>query len=131
MPAIAIGEPDRPASYAVFTSVARTASPTPVEFRNVCSAGIHVHVDVTAVTSTPSVIFAVEYFDEGTQAWIALLSGVAVATVSTKDLWLFPGSAVSAGLTDNKFLPHRFRISATHGNANSITYTVGMDLLPS
>lgn len=116
-------------SIVAYASVARIATPTPVEFLNLYSRGIFIHINVSVIPGTaPSVVFALEYYDEGSASWVALLTAVAMTTVTTKDMWLFPASAVAANLTDNKFLPKKFRISATHGNANSVTYSVSFHL---
>lgn len=97
----------------VYASAARTATPTAVivNARNMSAARIV--IDVTAVTSTPSVTYTIDVLDAASGKYVNVYTSSAIATVSTT-------VALVQGLTGN------VRVTATHGNANSITYTVAL-----
>jgi hypothetical protein len=113
----------------VFASAARTATPTAVVLNTGRVKGLQLVIDVTAVTSTPSVVFTVEVVDSLSGKFIALLTTAAIATVSTTVLNLGQGVVAAAGLAVGAVIPENVRISATHGNANSITYSVSAHLI--
>jgi len=97
----------------VYASAARTATPAAVILQPRSYNRLRLVVDVTAVTSTPSVVVTVEVFDTASGKWVTVLTSAAIATVSTNALALVEGIA------------GQVRVTATHGNANSITYTIG------
>lgn len=109
---------------AFFTTAARTATPTPAPYDCGYAGGITVVIDVTAITSTPSVTPQVEAFDVRSGKWYALLTGVPVVAVGTTVLHVFPGATPAANVAANAPLTEQVRVTMTHGNANSITYTV-------
>jgi hypothetical protein len=100
----------------VYASAARTATPTAAVINLRQYTTVRVVLDATAVTSTPSVTVTVEVYDNAAAKYVTVLTSSAIATVSTNVLNLVQG------LTGN------IRITATHGNANSITYTLGVHL---
>jgi hypothetical protein len=97
----------------IYASAARTATPTAVIVNARNYTKLRLVLDATAVTSTPSVTVTVEVQDAASGKYVTLLTSAAIATVSTNTLTLVEG------LTGN------VRITSTHGNANSITYTLG------
>lgn len=109
----------------LFASAARTATPAPSVVDNFPGIGARIIIDVTAITSTPSVVFAVEGYDPASQKWLALLTSAAIVGVGTTILRIFPGATVAANLSANDFMPAMWRVTATHANGNSITYSVG------
>jgi hypothetical protein len=96
-----------------YASAARTATPTAVVINARNYTKLRLVMDATAVTSTPSVTVTVEVFDTASGKWCTLLTSSAIATVSTNILTLVEG------------LTGQVRITCTHGNANSITYSLG------
>jgi hypothetical protein len=100
----------------VYASAARTATPTAVVVNARQYTTLRVILDATAVTSSPSVTVTVEVLDAASGKWCTVLTSSAIATVSTNVLTLVQG------------LAGQFRVTCTHGNANSITYTVGVHL---
>ena len=111
----------------LFPSQARTASPTPAEVTEDIT-GARIVIDVTAITSTPSVTFNVEGHDGLSDKWFLVLASAAIATVSTTVLTIFPNAPVTANVSANNVIPGHWRLRPVHGNANSITYTVGAEL---
>lgn len=73
-------------------------------------------VDVTAITSTPSIVVTVDVQDAASGKWANVLTASAITAVSTTAL------AAVTGLTGT------VRVTVTHANANSITYSVGAHL---
>jgi hypothetical protein len=113
----------------LFASAARTATPTAAVFEKGRAERIMVVINTTAVTATPSVVPRVDAWDEASQTWFTLLTGAAIATVSKIILRVGPGNTNTANVAVNEALPDRLRVDLTHGDADSITYSVGVHLL--
>lgn len=117
-------------SHQVMASAARTATPDTEELEVPAGARFMMLViDVTAVSSTPSTTFKIEGVDRvagkvfPTTAG-GLLSSAALAATGVTTLRVGPGLTAAANVTANDVLPPVVRITATHGNANSMTYSV-------
>jgi hypothetical protein len=117
------------ATRGLYASLARTATPTEVEVTEPSFDGARITIDVTAITSTPSVTFNFEAFDPVSSKWVLLLASAAIATVSTVVLEIARGAPETANVSTNKVLPRRWRCRPVHGNANSITYTVSAEMV--
>jgi hypothetical protein len=112
--------------FTVLPSAARTATPDTQEFELPSRANaLHLVIDATAITSTPSITVTVSGVDRLSGKTYTLLAGAAVATVSTQILKVGPALTASANAVANDYLPPIIRISVAHGNANSITYSIG------
>jgi hypothetical protein len=105
-------------------SAARTATPTVADVTTYNAGGITVVINVTAVTATPSVVFTIDGKDALSGVYYNLLTSAAVTGVSTVVLRVSPGITVAANLAAAQLLPRVIRILPTHGDADSITYTV-------
>ena len=116
-------------SVTLFSSVARTATVNGTDQVNKFCKGIIFTVDSTAITSTPSVVFTLQGKDELSGKYYTILASAAVATVATTTYTVFPGAPATANVSANMQLPRTWRLIATHGNANSITYSAGGTLL--
>jgi hypothetical protein len=114
----------------VYASAARTATPTAVDIRTGRYKGVQIVIDVTAVTSTPSTTPKIEGVDSLSGKAYTILTGAAIAATGTVVLRVYPGCIASANLVANDVLPEQIRITLTHGNANSMTYTVSAHLIP-
>lgn len=116
----------------VLPSAARTATPDSQEFEvvgNVPFEGLHLVIDATAVTSTPSITVTVAGVDRVSGKVYTILASAAIATVSTTVLRVGPALTAAANLVANDYLPAVFRVTVAHGNANSITYSVAGQLV--
>lgn len=114
----------------LYASAARTATPTAKEFQNAGNAkGMHVIIDVTAIALTPSVVFSIEAKDEASGKWYLLLDSAAVSTVSTTILKIHPNLTAAANSIAKDGLPLNLRVSPVHGDADSITYSVGANMI--
>lgn len=113
-------------SFAVFTSAARTATPDTQEFELPAgtSRGAFV-IDCTAVTATPSVVFLIEGVDRVSGKTWTLLQSAAITGTGTTVLRINDALTASANVIAKDALPSVIRVTATHGDADSITYSVG------
>lgn len=110
-------------------SAARTGTLNSADLTNHNAQALHLVIDVTAIVSTPSVVFTVQGKDALSGQYYTILTSAAIVGVGTTILRVFPGAVAAANLTANDRIPRTFRVLATHGNANSITYSVGYSLL--
>jgi hypothetical protein len=113
-------------NFSIYASAARTATPDTQEFE--LPAGTkygNFILDVTAVTATPALTFKVEGVDRVSgKVYSVLTAGSAVATVSTTVYKVGPGLTAAAGSIANDFLPQVIRVTVTHGDTDSATYTL-------
>jgi len=112
----------------IYISAARTATPTAVEVNTRRFRSMVIVLDATAITSTPSVTIALDRKDNASGKYINILTSAAIATVSTNTIRIGLGLPVTANVSANEPLPNVVRVTITHGNANSITYTVSAHL---
>jgi len=117
----------------VFASAARTATPTAVVIplqQLYRIRALHVVIDVTAFGAAPSVVPAIDGVDALSGKFYNLLTGAALVNAAvTRVLRVGSGLVVAANLAANDYLPEAVRIAMTHGNADSITYSVAVHIL--
>lgn len=112
--------------HTVMVSAARTATPDTQELELPRGTRyLTLVLDVTAVTATPDLIMKVEGVDRASGAVWLLLADASVATVSTSTLHVGPGLTAAANVTANAHVPPVVRVTVTHGDADSATYSVG------
>lgn len=109
-------------------SAARTASVSSSGIKSQGHPGCQVILDVTAVTATPSITLKVEAWDPASGQWYELLAGSAVTAVSTTVYRVHPALTAAANSVAKDFIPRNIRISVDHLDADSITYSVGVNL---
>jgi hypothetical protein len=114
----------------IYASAARTATPTAVQVAipRGCK-GIRVVLDATVIAATPAVTTTIDTLDSVSGKWINLLTSAAVATVTTNTYVVALGVTVAANLSASAPLGDQVRITCTHGDADSITYSVGATLI--
>lgn len=112
-----------------FASAARTATPTPFDGTNYNGRGLHLVIDCTAITSSPSVVFTIQGKDALSGKFYTILASAAIVGTGTTVLRVYPGLTVAANLVASDITPRSWRVIATHGNADSITYSVGYSLI--
>lgn len=116
-------------SFEVLPSAARTTDPDTQEFellgRGYEYNGLDLIIDATAVTSTPALTVTVAGVDRVSGKLFTILASTAIATAVTTVLKIGPGLTPAANLAANDRLPPIFRVTCVHGNANSITYSIG------
>lgn len=112
----------------LLASLARSTTQTSDDLNNPSCSGIRVILKVTSA-GTGSITLTINGRDPASGAYHLLLSGAAVTTNSTNTYTVFPGATASANVAANDCLPETFQIVVTANNANSITYSVGYQLL--
>jgi hypothetical protein len=113
----------------VFASAARTATVSSATLNNGNYRGGQFIINVTAIAATPSVVFSIEARDLISNTFYSLLDSVAITGVGQTILRVYPGLTAAANLVANDLLPFQWRITATHADADSITYSVGANLM--
>jgi hypothetical protein len=114
----------------LYPSAARTATPTAVTLATRRAKALYVVVDATASSDTPSVVPTIDGHDSLSDKWFNLLTGAAITgVVAARCLRVGPGLTAAANLTALDFLPDLVRVVMTHGDADSITYSVSAHLL--
>ncbi len=108
----------------ILASAARTSSVSSSDFTNFNAKGIKVVIDVTADPAAASVTFDIEGKDPISGNYYSLLTSAAVTAVGTTVLTVFPGIAETANLKASDILPRTYRVTATHADGDSITYSV-------
>lgn len=100
--------------------------------QNLESSGGHIIINVTAITASPSVVFKIQgrVPDTGTTAlYYDILVSAAIVGTGVTVLKVFPGFPVTANVSVNDILPRTWRVIATHGDTDSITYSVTASLV--
>jgi hypothetical protein len=113
----------------VYASAARTATPTAVTLPAGRYNYLNLTIDATAVTATPSVVVTVDALDPVSGKYYNLLTSAAITAISTTVLRIGPTLTAVANLAANASLPDTIRVTMTHGDADSITYSVGAALM--
>lgn len=119
-------------SVAVYASAARTATPTAQTIAVGSYSALHLVIDVTAATATPSVVCTVDAYDPVSGKYYNLLTSAALTESGapyTRVLKIGKGLTASANLVANDVLPNAIRVTMTHGDADSITYSVAASLV--
>lgn len=112
-----------------FASAARTATPTAKTIATHRAEAIFVVIDVTAITATPSVVFTVSGKDTTSGKTWALLVSAAIVATGTTVLQIGAGLPATANVSANVPIPDSIVISPVHGDADSITYSVGVHIV--
>jgi hypothetical protein len=121
----------QPAQQSVFASAARTATAASATFANQFGhRGLHLVIDATAITSSPSVVFTIQGYSPLGDDYYTILASAAVVSAATSVLRVYPGLAGVNNLAISDCLPALYRVNAVHGNSDSITYSVNAILLP-
>lgn len=116
-------------SVTLFSSTARTATLNSDVQANHTWRGVHIIIDVTSITSSPSVVPTIQGKDNASGKFYDLLVGVAITATGTTVLKLYPGITASANISASDLLPNFWRVRMVHANADSITYSVGAGVI--
>lgn len=119
-------------STTAYASAARTATPTAVTVPTGRYNYARVVVDVTAITATPSVVMTIDALSPLSGKYHNLLTSAALTESGvpyTRVLTIGPGLPVAANVSANQVLPGTLRITMTHGDSDSITYSVAVELM--
>lgn len=119
-----------PKQQTYLASAARTATPTKLDVTvpKGCK-GVRVVVDATAAAATPSVVFTIQSKDKLSGKYSTLLASAAVTGVSTNVYLVYPGATAAANLVANLPVGEIIAVDCVHGDADSLTYSVGLEFL--
>lgn len=113
-------------------SAAFTSTQNSADISNIGCRGVQAILNVTAGT-TLSLVLTIQAKDPVSGSYYKLNADPSAVTGTGLTVYeLFPGiGATSGGVTQrtSASLPRTFRITVTHGNANSATYSVGYSLI--
>lgn len=114
--------------FEVYASAARTADPDTQELGVAGYRGIHLVIDCTAATGSPSVVVSILGVDRVSGKTYTILASAAITGTGTTVLKVGPGLTAAANLVANDVLPPVIRIVPDHTGADSITYSIGASL---
>lgn len=109
----------------ILTSAARTANTTSSDFTNYNGVGLHLIIDVTSITDTPSIVPTIQGKDPVSNNYYDVLVGAAITSTGTNVLKVAPGIVASPNAAARDFLPRTWHVSIAHDDTDSITYSVG------
>lgn len=123
-------------SVVLLASAARTATPTLGPGNDIGYLtnhqrfkGAHVILDVTAIAATPSITVDIEGYDYGSSTWYNIGTSAAVTGVSTNVYKVHPDLTALANLVFKDGIPFLWRVTVTHADADSITYSLAVNYL--
>jgi hypothetical protein len=109
----------------LFSSSARTATESSADQTNYTFRGGHIIINVTSITSSPSVVPKIEGKDPVSGNYYTILEGVAIVATGMTVLKVYPGAAAAVNAIAADVLPRTWRLTMTHADADSITYSAG------
>lgn len=113
----------------VLSSAARTATLQSSDQTNYNGRGLHLVIDVTAASATPSVVFTIQGKDAVSGKYYTVLASSAITGTGTTVLKVYPGITAAANASASDLLPRVWRVDATHADTDSITYSVGASVI--
>ena len=116
-------------SIALLPSAARVATINSADQENLKARGLHVIIDVTLDPAAASITPTIQSRDPLSGTYHDLLVGNAIVAVGTTILKVYPGIAVSANAAASDILPRVWRLRMVHADGDSITYSVGAELV--
>lgn len=108
----------------ILASAARTATTNSADFTNFNHKGGHFIIDISAITATPSITVIIQGKDPVSSNYYDILVSDALVAVGTNTLKVYPGIGQIANQAASDILPRTFRVSVTHADADSITYSI-------
>lgn len=113
----------------VLFSDARTSTIDSDTFENVNERGAHFIIDVTALTGTPSITVKIQGHDPASFSFYDILVSGPITTVGTTVLKVYPGINTIPNGAASDIVPYEWRVRVEHADAQSITYSVGANLV--
>lgn len=112
----------------VMPSAARTATSS-VRIKNRQGKYGRLIIDATAAADTPSVVVTIKAVDKVSAVESTVLASAAITGVGTTILKVGPGLTAAANLVANDVLPPEIEIEAVHADTDSITYSIGLEIV--
>lgn len=118
-----------PEHFTILSSAARTAAVSSADYVNHGHRGVRLIIDVTADPGTAAVTFTIQGKNPTGGDYYTILASAALADVGVTTLTVYPGIAATANVSVSDVLPAEWRLNVTVADAESLTYSVGCDLL--
>ena len=109
----------------VLPSAARTTSVNSEDIENMQCRGAKVVVDITSITATPSLTVKIQGKDHTSGKYYDILTSAALTATGTTVLTVYPDATAATNVTVNDVLPRYWRVTATAGDTDSATYSIG------
>lgn len=116
-------------SLTALASAARTATVNSSDLTNYNARGLHCIIDVSAYPAAASVVPHIQAYDPLSTSYYDILVGNAIVATGTTILKIYPGITESANASASDIVPRTFRVRMVHADADSITYSVGIQLV--
>lgn len=113
----------------ILASAARTATVNSADFTNYNAKGLHVIVNVSALTATPSITPIIQGKDPISGTYYDILEGLPITTTGINILKVYPGISAFVNQSASDILPRTYRVRVTHADTDSITYSVAGALI--
>lgn len=115
----------------VLSSAARTATGQSADQTNHNARGLHLVIDVTAVSGTsPTLVVTIQGKDALSGKYYTVLASASITAVGTTVLRVGPGLTAAANTVANDIMPRTWRIDYTIGGTTpSFTFSVGASLI--
>lgn len=116
-------------SGTALASAARTATVSSADITNYNGHGLLVFFDCTASAVTPSITLKIQGKDPASGKYYTILESAAITGTATNVYRVDPLLTAAANTIAKDLVPDTFRITMTHSDADSITYSVGYCLV--
>lgn len=113
----------------LYASAARTSTPAAVTRRVDRFKGCIVTIDTTAAGSSPSTTPKIEGVTSSGAVY-PLVTGAAITGTGQVALKVYPGITAVTNVAVSDVTPQSIKVTLTHGNATSHTYSVDIVLIP-
>lgn len=119
-------------AVAVVTALAAAGAGTvnSADQSNLASRGLHLVIDITAVTGTPTLTVTIQGKDAVSGKYYTILASAALSAVATTVLRVYPGLTAAANTIANDVLPKDWRVTYTvAGGTPAVTATISAALI--
>lgn len=113
----------------VLASAARTTTTASSDLTNYNGRGIHLVIEVTAASATPSVVCTIQGKDALGGAYYTILASAAITGISSNVYRVFPAATAAANSVANDIMPRTWRVNCVHADSDSITYSIGSSVI--
>lgn len=114
--------------FTILASAARTASTTVISVTEEGTKGVHLNLNITATSTSPTLDVKLQRLDWLSGNWIDLPGGnfAQQSTITSVDLIVYPGIAETANVSVSDVTTEEIRTVATLGGTStpSVTYSV-------
>lgn len=114
---------------ALYASAARTSTPTAVTVDLGRFSGCVVIIDTTAAGTSPSTVPKIEGVASNGAVY-PLLTGAAITGTGQVALKVYPGITAATNVAASDAPPQAVKVTMTHGNSTSHTYSVELVAIP-